>query len=68
MSLNKINTYWPDGGRKILLGNTTDSDGGGVTESLVSELKNVGRISFFYRIVNFCLYAQFKALQKSVEH
>ena len=38
-----------------------------MTESLVSELKNIGPISFLYRIINFCLNAQYKALQKSVE-
>ena len=47
MSLNQIDTYPSDGGRTLLLGHTTDSGGGGVTESLVSELKNIGRISFF---------------------
>ena len=67
MSLNQIYTYWSDGGRTLLLGQTIDSGGGGVTESLASELKNIGRISFFYCIVNCCLHAQYKALQKSVE-
>ena len=52
MSLNQIGTYQSDGGITLLLGNKTDSGGGGVIESLFSELKNVGRISFFYRIVN----------------
>ena len=54
-------------GKKNLLGQTKESGGGGVTESLASELKNIGRISFFYCIVNCCLYAKSKALQKSVE-
>ena len=67
VSLNHIDTYQSDGGRTLLLGQTTDSGGGGVTESLASELENVGRISFFYRIVNFCLHAQSKALKQSVE-
>ena len=38
-----------------------------MTESLASELKNIGRISFLYIIVNFCLHAQCKALHQSVE-
>ena len=38
-----------------------------MTESLASELNNIGRISFFYRIVNCCMHAQSKALQQSVE-
>ena len=52
MSLNQVDTDQSDGGRKFLFGQTTDSGGGVVTESLASELKNVGSISFFYRIVN----------------
>ena len=67
MSLNQIDAYQYDGERTLLLGQTTDSGGGGVTESLASEIKNVGGISFFYRIVNCCMYAQSKALQQSVE-
>ena len=47
VSLNRIDTYPSDGGRTLLLGQTTDSGGGGVTEILASELKNIGRISFF---------------------
>ena len=38
-----------------------------MTEVLSSEIKNIGRISFFYHIINCCLLAQSKALQKSVE-
>ena len=53
VSLNQIGTYWCDGGRTLLIGYKTDSGGGGVTESLASELKNVGRIRFLYRIANF---------------
>ena len=67
MSLNQIDNYRFDGGIKLLLGQTTDSGGGGVTDSLVSELNCFGRISFFYCIINFCLHAQSKSLQKSVE-
>ena len=67
MSLNRIYTYRSDGGRTLLLGHTTDSDFGGVTEILARELKNIGSNSFFYRIFNCCLQAQYKALQKSVE-
>ena len=36
-------------------------------ESLASELKNVGCISFFYPIINYCLHSQYKARQKMVE-
>ena len=50
--LNYIDTYRYDGLRNIILGQTTSSGGGGVTESLSSELKNVGCIIFFCRIVN----------------
>ena len=32
------------GGRNLVLGQTTDSDGGEVTEIIVSELKTFGRI------------------------
>ena len=67
MSLNRIYTYRSDGGRTLLLGHTTDSDFGGVTEILARELKNIGSNNFFYRIFNCCLQAQYKALQKSVE-
>ena len=67
MSLNQIGTYRYYGGRTLLLGQTTDSIGGVVTESLASELKNIVRISFFYHIVNCCLHSQSKALQQSVE-
>ena len=67
VSLHHIDTYQSDGGRTILLGQTTDSGGVGVTESLASDLENIGRISFFYRIVNFCLHAKSKALKQSVE-
>ena len=67
MSLNQIYIYQYDGKITLLLGHTTDSGGGGVTESLASELKNIGRISFLYIIVNFCLHAQCKALHQSVE-
>ena len=38
-----------------------------MTESLSSELKNSGHISFFYCIVNCCMHSQSKALQQSVE-
>ena len=67
VSLNKIYTYPYDGGITLLIRHTTDSDGGGVTESLSSELKNSGRIIFIYCIVNSCLHAQYKTPQKSVE-
>ena len=36
-------------------------------ESLASELKNIGLISFFYFIFNCCPHAQYMALQKSVD-
>ena len=68
VSLNQIDTYCSDGGITRLLVHKTDSVGGGVTESLAIELTNVGRISFFYRIANCCMYAQSKALQQMVEH
>ena len=48
VSLNQIDTYWYDGERTILLGQTTDSGGGGVTEILAVELKNVGKFNFFF--------------------
>ena len=67
VSLNQIDTYHNDGGRKILLVNTEDSGGGGVIESLAIELKNIGCISFFCSIVNCFLHVQYKSLQKSVE-
>ena len=52
MSLNQIDTYGSDGEIKLLLGQPTDSGGDGVTDILASELKSVGHISFFYRIVH----------------
>ena len=52
VSLNQIDTYQSDGGRKFLLGQTTDSGVGGVAERLSSELKNVSHVSFFYHILN----------------
>ena len=67
MSLNQVGTYWSGGGRTLLLGKTTDYAGGVVTESLASELKNVGHINFFYCIINFCMHAKYKALQKIVK-
>ena len=67
VSLNQIDVYWSDGVITLLLVKKKDSVGGGVIESLASELKNYVRISFFYFIVNCCMYAQSKALQKSVE-
>ena len=66
VSLNQIDTYRSDGVKIIILGQTKDYGGGGVIESLVSELKNVGPVSFFYHIVNCCLHAQSKALHQSV--
>ena len=66
--LNQTDTYRSDRGRELLLGQTTDSGGGGLTENFASELRNVGRISFFYCNVNHCLYTQSKTHQKSVEH
>ena len=68
MSLNQIDTHRSDGVITIILEQTTDSGGGGVTESLASELRNVGHISFFYPIVNFCLHAQSNVLHQRVEH
>ena len=50
MSLNHNYTYWSDGGRKILIGHTTDSGGGGVTESLASEIKML--VALFSSIVS----------------
>ena len=38
-----------------------------MTDSLAKELKIIGHISFFRRIVKFCLQAQSKALRKNVE-
>ena len=67
MSLHQIDTYRSYGGITLIIGQTTDSGDVVVTEILSSELKNVGRIIFFYRIVNYCLHSQSKALQKSVE-
>ena len=66
VSLNHIDTYRYCGGIILLLGKTTDSGGGGVTEILFSELKNVDCISFLYHIINSFLISQSKALQKSV--
>ena len=68
VSLHQIYTYRSKGGRTLIFGQTIYSSSGGVTDRLASELKSFGRISFFYRIVNFWLHAQSKALQKSVEH
>ena len=67
MSLIQIYTYRSDGGRQIILGQKKDSGGGGLKESLASELKNIGHMSFFYCIVNWCMQAQYKELQQSVE-
>ena len=67
VSLNRIDNFRSDGGRTRLLGHTTDSGGGGVTESFASEIKSIGRISFLYRIINCCLHAQSKALHQIVE-
>ena len=67
VSLNHICTYRSDGRRTLIIVHTTYSGSGGVTESLSSELKNVGRNSFFYCIFNLFLHAQYNALQKSVE-
>ena len=39
VSLNQIYTHPFGGGRTIIIGQTTDSGGGGVTESISSELK-----------------------------
>ena len=50
MSLIHIDTYFLDGERTLLLGKTTNSDGGGVTESLAGELSvylPVGMISMY---------------------
>ena len=66
VSLKHIDTYRSDGGRKNITWHKTDSGGGGATERLSSEIKNVGRISFLYRIVNCCMHDQFKALQQIV--
>ena len=52
VSLNHIGTYRSDGGIPLLLGQTKDYGGGELIESLAIELKNVGRISFFYCILN----------------
>ena len=41
MSLSHIYTYRFDGERTLFLGQTTDSDSGGVIESLASEIKNL---------------------------
>ena len=49
MSLNQIDTYRYDGGITIILGKTTDSGGGGVTESLASEIKML--VALFSSIV-----------------
>ena len=67
VSFNHIDTYRYNGGRTVLLGKTTGSGGGGVTESLSNENKNIGRIILFYCIVNFCLNSQSKPLHKSLE-
>ena len=62
ISLIQIDTYQSDGVRTPILGYKTESGGGGVTDSLVSELKNIGCISFFYCITNCCLHTQSNAL------
>ena len=67
MSLNQIYPYRCDGGRILIIGQTTDYGGVGVTESLSSELKKIGRIIFFYCVVNCCLYVQSKSLRKILE-
>ena len=41
MSLNRINTYRSDGKTTLLIGQTTYSGGGGVTERLDGELKHL---------------------------
>ena len=41
MSLNRINTYRSDGKTTLLIGHTTDSVDGGVTERLDGELKHL---------------------------
>ena len=46
MSLKHIDTYRYDGGRTLLLGKTTESGGGGVTDILSSE------INFFISLVS----------------
>ena len=51
MSLNQIGTYQSDGGITLLLGNKTDSGGGGVIEILASEFNFFCHISLFYRIL-----------------
>ena len=66
VSLNQIDTYRSYEGRTLILGHITDSGGGGVIEILSSELRNIYCISLFYRIFNFFMCAQSKALQKSV--
>ena len=68
VSLNQIDNYRSYGGRTLLCEQTKDSTGGGVTESFSSKLKNIGHIIYFYRIVNCCLHAQSKALQKILEN
>ena len=67
MSLNHIDNYRSDGEITLLIEHKTDSEDGVVTDSLAGELNNFGFICVFYRIVNLCLHAQYKALQKSVE-
>ena len=67
VSLNHIDTYRYNGEIPLLLGKTTDSGGGGVTESLSSEKKNIVRIILFYCIVNCFLNSQYKPLHKRVE-
>ena len=62
VSLNQIDTYRSDGVITLLLGQTSDSGCCGVKESLASELKNIGCISFFYCITNCCLHTQSNAL------
>ena len=53
MSLSHIDNYRLDGEITLLLGQKTDYDGGGVTDILAGELKNIGRNSVFYHIVNY---------------
>ena len=57
MTLIHIDTHRFYGGRNLLLVQTTDSDGGGVIESLYGELKKVVRICVLYRIIKFCLHS-----------
>ena len=58
VSLSHIYTNLLYGERTLLLGKTTDSDGGGVADILAGELNNVVSHFCLIFIVNCCLHSQ----------